>query len=654
MKSGITLTVALAVSLLTPVVVLADEAPAVDFRAGSLLDVVPEDGVSIWHKSSNDQTALIDAHAEQVLDAMLDARFGQLAFDTLQQVGLDEAVLAELKSYRNIATTVGGLVPWRELLRHEFVYAESMSPALGQAGVPSLMFACRLAPADREHIERSLAAMFGALTIGSPIHLRYDIDTREELDGGTTTSYAVRLENLAVLQMALHDDVLVFGFGEEFFTRSLALVCGGEGPRLTASQRYRKATVGLPRQAPCRRFVDVRAMLDGMRDVQGLLAGREFAAGVLPGLLSDGMQLLSHVDTVATTAQPQGQRMLVETLTCFDAELATGHPMYKASFAAPLSSDLLSFIPADAVSFSTRGSVDLAPLYRSGLRQIEQDWAAAAELMWGARVLGAAADFSIEHDLLSWIGSEHVSVDVPTRGRFAPAGTTDSVILWQLDDPQGTRKCLERMENVFNVAIPGLLGSMQAWLRKEDSKFVPDVQLTAGGELYPMLKRLEVTGLPIATRPISYGIMGRMLVCTTSEDALEYCLAVAAGEEDGLEQHPLAAGLVEREGLSSADLGNYGSTVQELVALTRQAPAWIGATLGSATAGTEGEWAVDNLNDCLEGLATVLEAFDFLGNGVTYGESRDEGRAHYERTVVELAPRPARKPTAPVVAAPIH
>ena len=639
-----------------PLAPAGDVTPDVAAPAASraLLDIVPADGVSVWHKHSTPQTALLDAHAMDVVDTIMDARFDQLIFDSLDMAGADPGLMAEVHSLRNVIKTMGALVPWRDMVQGEFVYAESGRHAFGgEMAVPGLLFACRPDGDTMVELERTLAALMAGVAVAIPVHMRYDIYEEPTVvttvSGGTpqagvttdTRRYRVVFpagSDIPVFDLAFHEDTVLLGLGEPFFNQALDLLRGGEGPKLAAEPRFLAAFDGLPEDAAYHRYVDVRARIDNMKDVAGLLAAKEFNGGTLQSLLNESFRLFDHVDTVATAARCHGDQLLLETMTRFDAEHLAGDGMLTAGIARPASAAILDYVPAEAVGFDMRGEVDLVPIWRQAMDGLAQGGGLMGEVLWMAGVMGAAADFSIERDLLSWMGSEHVVVTLPARGPGTVAGQTDTVVLWQLDDAHAAKKCLNRLEAVCTAAGPRVMGGLQELLAEIDPELSVDVTLSQADGMYPMLNEVAVTGVPMLQLPeITYGVLGKTVVLTTSERALETCLATMVGEEDGLGEHALASHLVGRNDLTSARLHSYGQVVAEMQGMVAMIGAFSGGMLGSLTAGTEAEWIPQQASELLSRVGDVIGAFDFLGDAVTWSELRPGG--HYECTAVVLAER---------------
>lgn len=613
----------------------------IPWTSRGLLDVVPEDTSSAFQKISDARSALADGHLARVAQAFCDAHFDGFVFDTLDKAGAPPELVTELRGYRNLFSTFGGAIPWDELLGHEFVYAESTGAAFGAEGMPAMLLACRPGADGAADAERSLAMVFGALTAASPIHARLDIDDLGADGLARATRYAVRVpldDETTVLQFAVCDDTLLMGLGERYFGQALALLRGGTAPRLLATRRFQLAVAPLPEDVSALKYVDVKRQVDTVEDVVALVQRRAFASGFWQSTLNDALELYRHIETVATTARCVDDEVVLETVTRFDPEATRANPWYQAGLAKAAAPELLDYVPADAVSFEMRGDVDVLPIYRAmiGAAEDRYDW--AGPVFMACRVLGAAADFSLERDVLSWVGSQHLNVTMPSRAKNAMPGATDSVTLWKLADPSGVRKCLARLEAVYQVLVPPLLADLHETLTNIESPFVPDLQLREGGGLYASLHTLELSGLPFAVPPLSYGVLGDSFVLTTSQNALDSCLAAAAYMEPGLDERPLAADLLGRDDLTGASLSPWGRSIAEGVRGFVSLQGFLLPALRSAVGEGEYAWTVDSLGDLLGRVTGVLESVDFLDDAVSWSERRAGGLVQYECTRVQLKP----------------
>lgn len=632
-------------SLITPA---SAPVPAPDQAGpGDLLGVVPAGTASVMTWRSGPDTARLESELGEVADALLEARFDRFLFDSLDRLGAPRELTQELAAIRNLMTTVSNVVPWSDLVSNEIVYAETPVPAmLPDTDAPSMLLACRPDPAQLEDIENGLAAVLGALagTVGTSV--RYDI----EVDDQDTTIYEITLRSAgdpALLQVAVHGDTLLMGLGETYFRQALALTRGEPGPRLADTPRFRRAFGELGHDASGRSYLDVPMVLGGVEDSTSLLADHAFQAGFWPGLINDALQLGQSLDTVAGTVRCRGDRVVTASLTHFQGETS---PVVRSGLPETARGGLLEFVPADATSLTMRGKVDIAPAFRFACDQFRRAWGPAADLLWMGEVTGAAMDLRIERDVLPWLGAEHVSMTLPSR---RGGNGQDQVLLARLDDRAGARTCLNRIDGVLELTLPRLVGQLKEWTAGNEALQELDIQVTPAEGLFGNLKRLKVTGLqlPFPIPTLTYGLMGDLFVLTTSEDALQSCLAVAAGEEDGLWEHELLGELMLSDDLAGVSLVPTGRQLAEQAAMVRGLGGMVAGLFSSAASQAERQHrdqgrpgepdgtlraAADTVNGLVGRLADVLDTIDFLGDVVTVESSRDGGLARFETSTYQL------------------
>jgi hypothetical protein len=228
---------------------------------------------------------------------------------------------------------------------------------------------------------------------------------------------------------------------------------------------------------------------------------------------------------------------------------------------------------------------------------------------------------------------------MPDRGPYPRAGHQDALLLCRLDDPDGARRFFSRLEAVCHAAAPRILEGLQEKLHQLDEGLSLDVRLVPAEGLFPSLRQLEVEihGVPLPPIPkVTFGVVGRLLVVTTSGGALQAAMAVAAGEAPGLEEHPLAAGLLGRDDLASARLARHSRDVAEAVGAVGSLEHAARFVLGFAPEGEGTTRARETCARICERLRRVVQSFDFLGDELVTSRAQDGGLARYERSVQVL------------------
>ncbi len=619
--------------------------------ARGLVEVVPTGTASLLHRRATPGSALADSYALEVVDAVLDARFDAFLLETLERFGANVDLVAFLASWRNMFQSVGGAVPWRELVQREFLIAQtSDASAEGDLGLPAILFACRPEPARLDDIESSLAGFMGSAAALLGTNGLYDIRTETAPTGVETTVHRLGLPALGgetVLQMAVHGPTILLGLGGPYFDDAVELARGvGDATRLSDTPRFRRAFDGLPEDSPEIEYLDVPRLVAAAEDRSQLFLDASWNSGTLQTALNESFALVDHLDTVAKTTRYAGTDVVTETLTRFDRATTAGNVMASVGVAGPADAELLGYVPADAVSFSLRGPVDLVPVWRHMQERVRTNFSWGEDALWSFGILEAAVDLSVERDLLSWLGAEHVTVTMPSRKKYPEPGETDTVFLCKVPDPEAAKKALGRALAIYEAAAPRVLGGVQGLLADvQDSVGIAldfDVSLGPAAGSFRSLNRVELA-LGTARLPFTFGVMGDLLVASTSEEALMSCMMVMAEEEDGVGERPILASLAGRGGLSTVELVPMGRQMRETVdgihGLQGMLNGFLGPMAGEdETIGT----IVDCGNELFARIHGVLGTVDFLDDAVVVSEGRDGGLARWERRLVRLVAPEAR------------
>ncbi len=596
-----------------------------------LMQLVPQDTASVSQWRSDRRTQALEQKVFGVVEAVLDADLDGFLLDSAEILGAPEDVMREVRSMHNLATSMGGLIPWRELLHGEVVYAES-----NRAG---MLLACRPSRAQLEDVERSLAGAMGTVAGMMLMPLRYDVE-RDDYTG--TTLYQINPRGSGrpnpLFQFAVRDGVILLGFGQQYFDEALYFLNGGDGERLASSLRFLEAFGELPEDVAGRTYVDLAMMSDDLEGLNKVLGEREFNLGGLQGMLNGLVDLTGSVETVASVIHCDGDLVSTETLTRFDAESSQS---VRAGLAQPASARMMDYIPADAYSFDMRGQVEPAGVFTWLRENWSAGWEPADNFLLAFDLFEAAIGLSMERDVLSWIGSEQVQVHMLSRhskSRRGPKpGQTDTVTLCQVRDPEGVRKCLERLEGVFNILAPLAVEQGKALMEQIGQKPRISIGTERKFKEYPELRRLRISISIMPLPPIVYGMVDDILVWGTSMEGVQSCLEVAAGNQEGMLANRLVGPLMGRDDLCSARMTPAGT----------QYAGWKSG-LGMAKMGLNfAQQAIPESDpriadafglglDLLDRLDQVLESLQFMGKTLTHSSIREGGLARYEKSTMEL------------------
>lgn len=616
-------------------------------RAGTppLEELVPTSAYSMMRVRHDPSMQFVEDTSRKVLQAVKDARFHELIIGVFATTGAESEDARQLGSLIDLVTTLVASVDWEALVENEMIYAEApISPIPGAlVGLGSMLFACRPDPDRIDELERSLAGLLGAADELTE-ELGLDVAEYGAAGASPTRVYSLRLaddEQRPLLQMAVRDDVIMVGFGDQLFNEALAILKGSSSQSLVRTRRYKSAVGELGEGTPSLMYFDVHRLLVWLKEEIPSFMAANHAPAVAIEPVRDIIALADFTDISVTTTHAVGRELISECWTRYrPAAVEQGNPLYLAMSGAEPTGELLDFVPADAIAFNMAQDIDLRPLYRWALERFEYYVPKASDSLLMLEGAQALMDLSIEDDLLSWVGSETITITMPSR---RPGSDSDTIVISRLRDPAGARKVVDRCQAVYDALVPPLLQRLEEELASQGtSSPIRKLELSNATGSYPSMKQLKIAlsipdmPIPLPSIPtITFGVIGNLMVVTTSEQAIEKVLAVAAGEADGLWEHPafVTGNRLPSQAVSSANLIPVGLQLQELAGVFSVVS---GTFSMMAKAGGETDSAktmvMDMMTGCMQKTASILRSIDFLDDSVSYCEVRDQGMTRYSRT----------------------
>lgn len=612
--------------------------------------VVPSDAYSYMHMVSDPSMDFVHEANRGVWQAVKEARLHESVLAMLRVNRVPEQDVAQVEGLIGLCTDLVGKVDWDQLVEHEMVYAEIPSvPFPGmEIGISSVLLACRPARENVPALERSLVDLISGV---AGITDSLSIQSTE-----TTADPPTRVHSLMagsqkwmhpVVQVAVRGDTIMAGFGAEAFGRALDNLEGRSDDALVDSTRFQNAVGELPGTSTQFVYFDVEGLLDYIFDQVGPMVIRESGNQwqVRQGF-DDLRQLADFVDTSVTSVHAEGNTLVAECWTRYDPIAAdAGNPLYEAFCQPAEVSELMDYVPADATSFSITGGVDLRPLHDWALERVQTygvpDVAEGIILYDGIQ---AALDISLSDDILSWVGSETVTITMPAQ-RPLPGGGEDWVMISRLRDAKGAKKVISRLGAVYEVMMPPLLERLEAELGGPAA--IPQIEITDAEGGFPGFKRIHVTvsipGMPIPIPPIDMiaGVIGNQMIVSSSNGAIQRVMDVAAGELDGVWDHPAMA---SNDRLPQGDVSSLyyipvGKQLAELTAGLGMVAPMMGVLKQAAGNDPELQRMADFLTDVMPRVTRILNALDFLEDEVTYSQSRNGGLTSYSRTTTRYRDR---------------
>jgi len=637
----------LALSL--PVVTLSIlSVPIAAQQSGGEVDltrVVPANTYSYMHTVDDPSMRFVTEHSMEVFQAVRDARFHEIALNLMREA---DAPRDDIEIAEGLIEMISGMVDsvaWGDLVANEVVYAEVAIPVMGEMtppGVFSYLFACRPDTDKLPGLERSLAGILEEIADATPeMVMRQEVRPSALPTRVYSLAYDDGKQEWPFLQLAARGDILLAAFGAETFEDSLALLEGRSTDSLVDSDRFKNAVKPATADSPHLMYFDVERFIDAMFErIRPMVLSQTGDERHVRQALTDLHELVKFVDTSVTAMHAEDNLLVSECWTSFDPiAVANNNPLYE-SFASPAeASELLEYVPARATSWNMHGGVDLRPVFQFALDRLRA-YVPESELgMLYLRGAEAVMGLSINDDILSWIGSESVWLTVPKRS--GPAGE-DWISISRLRDADGAREVMRRFTNVCTDVLPGMTDQLEYWASREDAvMFLPRIKIRDNDGSYPSLKRVSIsfklTQVPIPLPQVPdflFGTIGNLLIVTTSEDALQDVMDVAAGEAPGLWDHPaMADGRLPRGNATSCSFMPVGRQIAESAQAFGTSGLMAASFIGQAAGNDpKGARMADVMAQMMTKISQVIASIDFIEDEVSFSQSRRNGLLSYSRT----------------------
>ena len=274
----------------------------------------------------------------------------------------------------------------------------------------------------------------------------------------------------------------------------------------------------------------VKRMIDRILDVPGMM---DYAATVLH---TDGYSTYSDSVTVLT-------------------EDAKSNPFYPVLGNRGPLANFDRYLPAETVSFSISGGIDLDALYTFIEDTVRMVGSEGEVLLAQWEVIQKEIGFDVRKDLLSWIQGDSVTVTTEGEGGVA------TVWLLKVSDEAAAREKLAAALEAIPAGMSKLTAlnpnPMMAMMTIRISPTTDD-RLTGFSSIF----------LPMQPQPMVAGVADGHLIFGSSEEAVVTCLATAAGEHPNLRENPqiMAEALVPSGSFFSMTLQDRRNIGQEIAA----------------------------------------------------------------------------------------
>ncbi len=653
----------------------------VSLHAQELADIVPPDAYMYSHVRSDPAAAVINGYYAELGEAVLAARFDESLLQVVDALGTEDEA-ANARALRDYAAHLLGGVPWGELVKNEFVYAEMLRlPASdGWGSMPSfgVMAGFRVDDDVRAQVHRGLRDLMvaGAGFLQGNMSLELVVDdgsgVLSTLAPSDFTSEMPRFEDAATFtyNIAVYDDgrrVPLFqaGFQDEFVV--IGLNPGGRGPvgpaleslrgeggkSLRDTKRFKRAFDGQPGASEIV-YVDFPNLFTPMQQmsmalvpilVQELMGsvdrGQAAKMGALAGgLTNDVWDLFDDYESVAVRTQVDGLRRVSDTrFRMTPGPGARANPICTMQLAgAEAGSELIEFVPHDATSFSVNGGYDLVPLYRWAEDRVRAYVPDAEKWLGVIDAAEAVVGVDIEQDLLGIMGAGMVTMTLPAR-RPTAMQPSDSVTILKARDPQRMRAMYGRLDTIIGAVQffwDDMMSEVRSSMSGNPSFATFDMSLQNAEAPYSNLRRLDVQHM-FGKTSIYFGLVGAMYVTSTSPEALTYVLETVAGEHANVtEEHDrMDPSFLPDDPIFAASFRSYEDVPGVLLQALGAAQGGLSAvsmTVGHELGDRERE-ALGVVQSILPKITEIVQHYDFVDHKASWEQVRDEGFTYVRRDV---------------------
>jgi len=681
---------------LAPSLAFAGQLPA-RFTLGQY---VPDHAWLYVHAAHNPERAWIEQQWAGVFDALKNSGIDR-DITTLVMSALSDEDRAKAEATIEKVTKLLRGVHWGDLTKHEFLFAEGISPTPYGYGY---VFLVRGAENSGGSNSAGLVAILKEIAALSPDHLRLNESKMRDADVWSLQITGDKpADPVMVFDLLRKGDVvgLVFDFRmsdeapsptRQSLQDVLALMAGDSGKRsITADPRFQEALSLVKPPQDVVTIFDAKTLfsdLNGMFSKAGArLAAKRAEAkkavadaaakaaknGGEPRVPSDTQakntaegddngeekglavlqKLLSLVDIVdyyVTTVETQGKRELTHSAVRIQ-QGKQNSPMASACLMRQPFERFDQFIPADATGFKVNGFIDLGAFYK-----IARDFV-AAEIPDGAEVISqfdaklTEVGFDPQRDIFDWFSGEMISIELPAAV-VTPMGGADSVTMFRVKNP-------ELASAKVNRAIDFVNGVMQ---KKGQMLMVTPAKVDVEG-----FREITHPMFAMFLRPV-VGVQGDWLTIASSAAAVNKCLSVASGKAPSIRENKRfkEEGLLPTGPVAAAsfqDTSNFGQELAGVIGI-------IGMFGGMATAGIPENPETHQLKKMIQSalgivlkLGPILQKIDFYSSEssmTTYDGSltvRTESVVTYkdrsaDKPVTAKAPAPPTPPEPPQPAPP--
>jgi hypothetical protein len=499
---------------------------------------IPANAWMLVHGVHNPERAWIDAQWAEVFKELEKSGIGKdilnLIFSNMQ--GEDRAQAEQITAQM---LKLIEAVKWGDMLHEEMVFAQTLTPPF-----PSYYLLGRGKAGSGEANFTALSAIFDYLVQFNP---EFKVEPREEFGA------AIRSVQIGPyrIEWFRRGDVIGFGAGTTPANDVLSLLAAeGTAGSILDTPQFKKALAEVKSPENELTYFDFRTL---MTNVNGMIAMG--MANAPPSeddkqavaIVNKIMGMVDVMEYVIATTETEGQRDLAHTAARFQAD-KMNTPLVKMTMNRKPFEKFDQYIPADTVSFTASGAIDVPLLYQTIMDFLANDIPDGAEAVRELRAGLAQINFDPQADLFAWWGGEMISITMPPAVVTMP-GAKDSVSMVRVTNPELARQ-----------KVDALMAWGKTMLEQAQQQPFALSPADVGAEgfqkiFHPFLAMVQAS--PVI------GFHGEWLIVGTSEAAVRKCIEVSKGNAPSIRENARfkAEGLMPKgpvAAISFTDTTNFG------------------------------------------------------------------------------------------------
>jgi tetratricopeptide (TPR) repeat protein len=330
---------------------------------------------------------------------------------------------------------------------------------------------------------------------------------------------------------------------------------------------------------------------------------------------------LGTLDYAATVHNTYDYATWSETLTALTPD-APDHPFHAVIAGDRPVQPFMDRLPAETVSFSISGGMDLEPLYDFAWDTLDESGPFGTRLLDTWRGLQEGWEFDLREDLLGPLGAEMVSAEMAVDGRDA------WVWMLSVEDEQAVSRQLDRLLD----EVPAFLTEMAA-----EQPMLAMLSLRTLPPAHEDLPGFREVILGIAQARMICGVSDGWMVMADSAETVRLMQETAAGRHPDLSTNEqlVAAALLPDGPALSVSFTDHGDEAAAVAAVLRMM-AMSGGMAAAAAPDPEVKQIITRIFGMLTRLAPVVEAIDFFDSSATC--TTFDGRRWRTRSVTRYVP----------------